>query len=179
MEKKKQNVLLIIMGVLILMEIVLVVIDFSEFIAVHVCMMATLLFTALYGFIFYKKPHGNMLKYAMLIFAISNILSSMVSLQNFSQSLFVSIALSVLSSAVVCYGAGRLNRIKQNKILFPIICVVYFVVSILWFAECPADYHTSVLSDARLFSTPTIFLTLMIAYFVRYKEHKEAGISDK
>jgi len=174
--KKTKNVLLAIMGVLIVAEIVIcIVIAQSNVLVIDILMrLVSLLFTTLYGFWLYKKPHGNMLKCAMLIFAIVSILASSKTLMTGKSYHIV----KLLASAAVCYCAGRLNRIDQNKYLMPIIGVAFLAVSFYGvYLSIVNNYATAVIIASCFIFTINYF-TLMIAYFVRYDEHKEAGLID-
>jgi len=175
MEKKtSKNVWLIIMGVLVLAAIVIRVFILQTRTVFAFLQLLSLVFTALYCFFLYKKPHGNMLKYAMLIFVLTNIIGGSLNLLRGEQYQIA----KVLASAALCYCAGRLNRIEQNKILLPIIGIVYLGLSMY-----TTRYFISTLPDSWIqflasFTNAINYLTLLIAYFVRFKEHKEAGLTD-
>jgi len=181
MEKKtSKNILLVIMGVLILAEIAItgyeaVTSRSSLYFFIN---LAALVGVALYGFWFYKKPHGNMLKYAMLLSALSIVVSTIWSVFQWDEP-FIEIFLPIFASCLMFYVAGRLNRIDQNKYLLPIIAAILFSTCVIdWISFCVA---TRTIKLIRYLAVPNQFitlLTLMIAYFVRYKEHKEAGLAD-
>jgi len=186
MEKKKQNVLLIIMGALITISLIARLCVIKDYSISGIPMIVSLIFVALYGFWLYKKPHGNMLKYAMLLFAFASIISAVsviimdMDYISTSEKIKYDIAfkiVKILCASAICYGAGRLNRIKQNRILFPIIDLLFLVESVSMFFTYSNDY--SVLIMFSYFNFTIAFTTLMIAYFVRYKEHREAGLTDK
>lgn len=177
MEKKtSKNILLAIMGVLILAELICGILTLGEGgLFIEISSLISLAFIALYGFWLYKKPHGNMLKYAMLILAVSQILIAISCVDIGVGNAYGCTAL-VFSSAILVYVAGRLNRIEQNKYLLLIAFAIQFVCDLLDVISC-ADQFTFVYKCVS-FSIPVATLTLMIAYFVRYKEHKEAGLMD-
>jgi len=175
MEKKtsKNNILLAIMGVLILTEIVIGFITLQNPFF-DILGMIPLFFIALYGFWFYKKPHGNMLKYAMILLAISEIMTSLVCVKNgwnFERQTF-----KIFAAAALIYAAGRLNRIDQNKYILPLVFVVQFACDALAVIDFSPLY--SPIYFIAWFSGTISAAALLIAYFVRYKEHKEAGLSD-
>ena len=175
MENKKTttNILLIIMGILTLAEIILRLCIIKTNTFSGIVLIISMLFVALYCFFLYKKPHGNTLKYAMLLFALSSIFSSISYLMKVPD---YNSAIIILADAGICYGAGRLNRIDQNRILFPIIAIVLLGCSI-WSVT---HYNTGgVIRAFSFFNGFIAFTALMIAYFIRYKEHKEAGLADK
>lgn len=178
MEKKStgntsKHILLTIMGVLTLAEIILRLCIITTNTFSGVVMIVSMLFVALYCFFLYKKPHGNTLKYAMLLFALSSILSSISYLM---KAAHYSGAITILVSAAICYGAGRLNRIDQNRILFPIIDIILLGQNIWTVTHFNSNGAIGAFSFFNYFIA---FTTLMIAYFVRFKEHKEAGLADK
>jgi len=179
MEKKtSKNILLAIMGVLILLELFAAIASFSSlnFIASS-CAIVALLFVALYGFWLYKKPHGNMLKYSMIILAASIIVNAAKCIQMNYNPLYIHIT-RLLSAAMITYIAGRLNRIEKNKYLFVIGVVALFVVDFMGIIpNIGSEYFTFFVFLRFVYDAVTL-LTLMIAYFVRYKEHKEAGLMD-
>jgi len=174
MEKNKsKNVLLAIMGVLIVAAIVLRLsyIQLSTFTGIIAILYLVLL--ALYGFKLYKIPHGNLLKYTILFFACGEMIKCAYQLKCYDLS-YMYIA-TIVVCGIICYCAGRLDRIEQNKVLFPIIEVYFICFSIFLAFKC-IDLGLSFVLG--LFIQPITFATIMIAYFTRYKEHKEAGLTD-
>jgi len=173
-KKRLTNILLVILGILNIIEIGARIIIIQTNTFAGVVQMISLLFAVLYVFWLYKKPHGNILKYAMLIFAIANILSSSYLLlagRTYQMA-------KLLAVAAVCYCAGRLNRIDQNKYIMPIIAIVLIGVSICGVYYNVINQTANVFTVLTSFNNTINYITLMIAYFVRYEEHKEAGIMD-
>jgi len=175
MEKKKQNILLITMGALIVISLIATALTISTNVIGGVCTLIPLVMTALYGFFLYKIPHGNMLKYAIIVLAVAKIISA-ATYTSIDSSTVLANTLVALCSCAMCYCAGRLNRIEQNKILFPIIEIITLVLGSTWVK--PFSDISSVFLNIRSMAYPMIFATIMIAYFVRYKEHREAGLAD-
>jgi len=171
--KKSTNILLIIMGVLILVELVFEIIIFQNSLVDYISLIS-LTFVALYGFWLYKKPHGNMLKYAILIAAVVNIFVTCTLIQE-GLAMDRQIA-RIIASVILVYISGRLNRIDQNKFLFPIAFAIQFVCDIIDYITCSDMFDP--IFKLTWFTAPIMILTLMIAYFVRYKAHKEAGLAD-
>jgi len=177
MEKKTgKNVLLVIMGGLIIVAIIARILKFPKSPVDTIAYSISLVFTALYGFWFYKKPHGNMLKFAMLIFALTTTITSCCSMV--SKGVVNHQIIKIIALLIVCYCAGRLNRIDQNKYLMSILCLVFLGLSIYTVIGTIMDQSITFASTIRHFSYTINYITLMIAYFVRYKEHKEAGLLD-
>jgi len=175
--KKTKNILLAIMGIFVLAELVAIVISLADGITIFsICQAVALIFVASYGFWLYKKPHGNLLKYALLLIAGAQLFGATEALAN-AKAASGALTTSVFFAAALVYVAGRLNRIDQNKILLPIIAA-FELYGAIWSVINFAGQE-SALTLFSWFSRSIMIFTLMIAYFVRYKEHKEAGISDK
>jgi len=175
-KKTGTNVALAIMGVLILILIALEIYSLSTPNLIFFCDLAALVCTALYGFFLYKKPHGNMLKYTMLIFAASNLVIAIQMLWYNVGSAYVH-AISLVIAGMLCYVAGRLNRIEQNRFILLIALVLFVIRSVASLILFPTP---SFITNFTICGQPIImFLTLCCAYFVRYKAHKEAGLADK
>jgi len=118
-----------------------------------------------------------MLKYAMILSALSIVVAEVESIYEWPDP-FIEIFLPIFSACLLFYVAGRLNRIEQNKYLLAIVVIILLIGCIIdWIS-----FSASPVATIVYFKIPCHFivvLTLTIAYFVRYKEHKEAGISDK
>jgi len=113
-----------------------------------------------YAFIGYKKPHGNLLKYIILI-------SNLVGLQVINEGLGL---LIVVETGIRCYAAGRLERVKENLILL-ILLTACDVGLTIWLAVSNA-------LTVGVVAALVVWLDICVAYFLRYKEHKEAGLAD-
>ncbi len=117
-----------------------------------------------------------MLKYAMLILAASQMLrySNYLSAGVIAEYLNI---LVLLSSGVLIFVAGRLNRIEQNRYLLIVALLARLIAGIIGIAHdggvAPVLFLITYLFDA------VEILTLCCAYFTRYQEHKEAGLADK
>jgi len=174
--KSVKNILLIVMGVLIVVAVIARILKIQTKPVPTVLYLISLLFTALYGFWFYKKPHGNMLKYAMLIFAVTTIIQGCYSMA--SDGTVTYALVRVLAAAAVCYCAGRMDRIKENRYLMPVIALLFLMTSIYKEVCDVSSRSVELASSIRHFSYTINFITLMLAYFIRYKEHREAGLTD-
>jgi len=120
-----------------------------------------------------------MLKYAMLLSALFIAISSIMQVYYWEEN-FLEVFMPVFAACLIFYVAGRLNRIDQNKYLLPLIILILLVDFICELFTISAD-SASVISISRYISAPRqiiIVLAFTIAYFVRYDEHKEAGISE-
>jgi len=177
--RKRTNIVLVVMGALILMEMITSIISVIEhgiISAMSLSAIASLVFIAIYGFILYKKPHGNILKYAMLLLALAQVLNYADCLKMGYIEEYISI-IGLISAGIVVYVSGRLNRIEQNKYLLMIALILELFNAIFSIVKY-ANFISVAFVITYLFESIAI-LTLMIAYFVRYKEHKEAGLTDK
>jgi len=176
MEKRKTaEVILVILEGLLFVELVLGICTI-QYPFLDTIALIPLILGILYGLWLYRKPHGHMLKYAMLIFAIERIIESIGCIKQGWDVSYNQTA-KIFASVIIVYIAGRLNRIEQNKYLFPIAFLLIFegvLVAVITFAT-----QYSLIYVISWFGEPILILTFMISYFVRYDEHKEAGLIDK
>ncbi len=171
-KKTSKNIWLHIMGVLILLVTISRLCTIGENTLQGILMIASLVLTALYGFFLYKKPHGNMLKFAMLLFSFTGILSNCIYLAYAPVAYDYAI---ILGYTVLFYVAGRLNRIEQNRFILPVLLVMLIIKSVILVNAFHPETFVGFLSN---FCQPITLLTLCCAYFTRYQEHKEAGLQD-
>ncbi len=176
--KTSKNILLAIMGVLILAEIVLNVYCCitGRKIVYNLINLIALVVVAFYGFELYKKPHGNMLKIAMLVSALAIVVSVIESIYEWPDQ-FIEIFLPIFAACLLFYVAGRLNRIEQNKYLLPLVAIILLACCVMDWVSFISDPVATIVYF-KVTNHFVITLTLMIAYFVRFKEHKEAGLMD-
>ncbi len=120
-----------------------------------------------YAFCGFRKPHGNLLRYIILFFAITHILSIYQLAELSSQWQAI---ISALAFGLCCYIAGRLHKVKQNIILMSIVIVLRLIGMSFELAE-------GIWTIGAI--TPLIILIdILVAYVLRYKDHKEAGLMD-
>ncbi len=163
------KILLGLQAVLIIAVLVVTIISLDSSPVTGICSIVTIAFVIMYGLFLYKKPHGNLLKYAMLLFAFSMIFSTAMNTYN---TVFMDL-IKLICAGALCYTSGRLDRVEQNKYIFAgigILLIIYWAIYVFsgvsWFVFF------------RRGSNIIIFVTLSLAYFLRYKQHKEAGIMD-
>ena len=128
-----------------------------------------------YGLIGYKKPHGNMVRYMMLILAIY-VAASVITQINVWGASWPVILSSSFAAMAITYMAGRLNKAKKN-IFVAVLASLLLLVRCFWFLDQPdlsgADIALFVLDRCQpLF----MWLTIVLIYFFRYREHQEAGL---
>lgn len=184
MEKKSNGklVAIIVLGLLTAFGLIIEILSFTRytadfssgsslFLLTYAITSVLLLYYAVAG---YKKPHGNLLKHLFLLFAIC-CLSGVVTVA--AEHNAIDTAYNVIRGIVVlmtAYVAGRLDRFKQNVILMSIIGVLMLASSLVYTSNC-----TEVLSFLSCFTFFFLWADMMVAYIIRYKEHKEAGLTDK
>jgi len=177
MEKKKQNKLLLglciaLIVFTIVIEVRTLLLNLNGFVAVVLAIVVLMDLLVFYYIISgYKKPHGNLLRYQMLMFATTMVLDV---------SCFANISLYVLLRSMtillISYIAGRLNKINQNKVLMPIVLLMIFASGCLTVKNLPTD---DLINSISYFMDSLVWIVTCAAYFVRYKAHKEAGLTDK
>jgi len=137
------------------------------FLCVSGCISLFILYYLLYG---YKKPHGNLLRFIMLAFALSMI---------FDDTLFsvftAYVPVRTVTVMLIAYMAGRLNKFEKNRILMPVILVLTVVTAIIITKEFPSD---ETVVNLAVFACPVQWCIVCAAYIARYKQHKEAGLAD-
>jgi len=138
------------------------------FVINHVLPLIMYIMVVIYGFISYKKPHGNVLRYAMFTFSVY--LALMIATAGSNG--YACGYLLPLAAVMAAYMSGRLNKIEKNKWLMIIetVLLAAFVVT--------ESMHTGTNILPVIVSSGShliIWLLLIIAYIVRYQEHKEAG----
>lgn len=182
--KSKKILVYIIMGLLsvagIYSEIVMCVQKniFSFTVeAIITCAMFVLI--AYYAVSNYKAPHGNLLKYLFLVFAVM----CFTGLLSFSPNSPISgskrYVYQIARGAVVIlstYIAGRLDRIKQNTVLMVISAILLLATSLESIVLWGTTNFFAILFRSNFF---IMWLDLMIAYLFRYHGHKEAGLTDR
>lgn len=129
--------------------------------------LAVSAFIGYYAFIGYKKPHGNLLKCIILLSAVTNILA----VYQFAR---INAPFQAVVEAIVmglrCYVAGRLHRVKQNMVFISIVTAVILAGKIIAVAMGNATIGT--------FAPLVIWIDIFVAYVLRYKAHREAGLAD-
>jgi len=117
----------------------------------------------------YKKPHGNLLKLIILAYAASFLILIFQCANNGFAWGSVTYTITI---GILCYAAGRLHRAKQNLIFMSILTVLILIINI-------APLVVGGKPTIGVFTQVIIWIDICVAYFLRYKEHKEAGLMDK
>lgn len=152
----------------------------------------------------YKIPHGNLMRYLFLAFAVTFMIESILA-QQASMPMTILTAIIALGSA---YVAGRLGRYKEAGIIMAIVLIALVVIFILCNTEQPPlPMKTEIVAEpgpivesmvkpdvpapaesrvaAAFLGRSGIALAnvfswgvLAFAYMIRYKQHKEAGFDE-
>ncbi len=132
----------------------------------------------------YKKPHGNLLRNMFLLYSFfcAGEMIAMVFYANEHGYLSTSFprSISMLIMVVLCaeltaFVAGRLDKIKKNSFLLALITAALIAVSLLDIGKPPFPQPVYLLWS---FVPVLVWLDLITAYILRYREHKEAGLTD-
>ena len=125
----------------------------------------------------YDKPHGNLLRIVMLCFAF------LVGIRAIALFFLPEItnAMTIFAAIIIAYMSGRLHKFKTMKYISVIVLLLLISVGITGIV-LENDTIQSLTINFDVFNsafTPAfIWLALSGAYFVRYAEHKEAGLID-
>ena len=186
MEKKSngKTIALIVLGLLTALGLVIEIITGIEYSAYYssgaylslATYSVTCVLLVYYAVAGYKKPHGNLLKYLFLLFTIC-CLGGILAVDA-ERTIYGTVFNYIRGVVVVmtAYIAGRLDRYKQNVILMSIIGLLMLASSIV---QLIPDPGTVLLGWFSCFTFFILWVDLMLAYILRYKEHKEAGLADK
>jgi len=175
MEKKKTNNLAvcIICGILTAFGIVASVVSLVNGSNEHwkindLIYLALTVLIGYYAAIGYRRPHGNLFKQIILIYVASYLILVYQLAQTGDAWQAVIRAITI---GIICYVAGRLHRVKQNFILIGIVTAIIMYIIVSAFIKQ--------IAKADILSMLIIWIDICVAYFLRYKEHKEAGLMDK
>jgi len=127
MEKKKSKYLVgsIICGILTAFGIVAGIVSLlsgsGAWITNDIFQLVLSLLVGYYVCAGYKQPHGNLLRYIILLYAANIILGLRAAVQYGNTGIITLLAIRI---GLLCYIAGRLVKVKQNLILMIIYTVL-------------------------------------------------------
>lgn len=131
--------------------------------------------TVYYMFVAYKNPHGNLLRYLLILATLESVFTFWYTFTIINRPLDAYDLCPLLEIAVVAYLSGRLNKYKEDIILFIIALILLLIVGI----HSSANFTmTSLVGRIAPFEKFTMLLALFVSYIARYKEHIEAGIEE-
>ncbi len=132
----------------------------------------------------YKKSHGDVLRYIFMLtslYYIGNVFCitvndiSMISEVNTALTPVV-VSLLSASAVIIAYVGGRLDKIKKNYAIMAVATAVQLAVSVVFIFSYGVNPWIDALVD---FSNFILWLDIVFVYVLRYKRHKEAGLTDK
>lgn len=175
--KKSQLIILFLILALNAYWIISNFVTFSSHITFEIGVSFFELLIAIFYLVYdYKKPHGNLMKYLLLLY----VLSAAILLLSFapSQPTYVN-AMYLCNIVFGTYMAGRLEHYKQNVIicLILLICnavVSYYLVNMIIGFVIPL----TLTNFGSCLGCVTVWLAIAGGYIIRYKLHKEAGFED-
>ena len=128
-----------------------------------------------YMFKGYQRPHGNLVQALMLIFAFFVASTIIAPDQRWGVLPWIVLFSNNLAAVFSGFMAGRLHKAEENKITAAIVGLL-LLVRCLWFLENPtmpgAEVMPFLLGRAQAL---LMWLMLVLIYFSRYQEHREAG----
>ena len=142
---------------------------------VHICVNLIMYFlVTAYALFGYRKPHGNMLKYIIILYGILIVTQSILPGSPLCSSRVRDIicGCSGIAAMAVAYISGRLDRIGRNKYLMIFVGLLISVCSVL--VICTFDDFNLMRCLSNL-TQPICWAALCLAYASRYDEHKSAG----
>lgn len=119
----------------------------------------------------YKLPHGNLVRYLFLTLAIYIAASIIIMVERWDISWIV-VAASNFAAVLIGYMAGRLQKVKKNIIVAAIVSVLLLVKS-FWPVE-GLNFNALFVLDRTM--PLFMWVTVVLIYFFRYNEHKQAGL---
>lgn len=125
----------------------------------------------------YKKPHGNLMRYLLLLYVI---LDGIILIEYAaSQPKYLNI-IYYIKAALVSYMAGRLDHYKQNLVICGIVLVCNAVIS-YYLLDMISNFGLplNIINIGSCIGCVTVWLAIAGGYIIRYKLHKEAGLEEK
>ncbi len=122
----------------------------------------------------YKKPHGNLVRYLMLVLALVTAASIHQMLLDYRELPWQVLLSGAVAAVLIGYMAGRLHKVKKNII---VVVIVTALLLIRCFWPLKLQYNAiSVFYVLDRSTTLLAWITVVLIYFFRYKEHREAGL---
>lgn len=185
MEKSKLNlktgelIALVLVAILNIMWLVCRFISFTGKVTFQtitpIIMLAITAFYALYG---YKKPHGNHVRYLLLIYA-AHMGSLLIANQGSTWLPTYASVAHVATIILATYMAGRLDRYKQNLIICAVITVLQIIYLYPYIYLYIQNNSMTFVNFFRIIGIVSIWLAIAVSYIIRFKPHKEVGLEDK
>ncbi len=149
--------------------------------------LASIIYYALAG---YKLPHGNLLRFIFLLLSLTCLngvidTAQLIPYHEVSDlnNLLLIIGFDGISVLLIAYVGGRLDKIKKNYLPIVLITIAQLgesIVSVFVYDSFTAFSGWSCFVQVVWsFTNCIIWFDIAFAYILRYKEHKEAGLTDK
>lgn len=182
MQDKKNTLYRLLISAVALIGLAVSVVSFIWRLNNHISIRSFILVAVYYGFVFYygiagyKKPHGNMVRYLLLILALYIAASIIIMVSRFEDVSLIIFASSNFAAVLIGYMAGRLSKVKKNIVVAIIISVLLLLKSFWPVAGGELNMYSIFVLDR----TMPIFMWITVAfiYFFRFSEHKQAGIAE-
>ena len=156
-------------------------VDITPGFVAWVIMFAAIIY---YTFAGYKRPHGNLLRaiYILMSLTCLNGVIDSAKYMNLFEGNELNMQLLIVGLDGICvlliaYVGGRLDKIKKNYLPLILITAAQVVKSVLFISLYGA--WSDLVRFVWNFSTCILWLDIAFAYILRYREHKEAGLTDK
>ena len=124
----------------------------------------------------YKKPHGNHMRYLLLIYVVYE---SIILIRSADWQPVYMLVANLAIIVLATYMAGRLDRYKQNVTISAIILFLHLVYIYPFINNAIANNALTAIKFVSYIGPVTIWLAIAAGYIIRYKPHKEAGLADK
>ena len=128
----------------------------------------------IYGFVGYKKPHGNLLRYLMMLCALNIACEAIYRIERYGKTYAYAL---VTAALVIIFISGRLDKIKKNAWLTVLALVIIALGLIVGTIHLKNGF--SFISLVKHAGPFVQWVGISGIYFARYAEHKEAGLADK
>ena len=122
-----------------------------------------------YGVYAYRQPHGNLLRYVIVVFAFLLVMenySTAASPVYNEQNRGIEILLTGSAAVSAAYIGGRLNKVRTNRVPYAFVLILLFLRC--GFASGDSEIISLELADAVL------WMVIGISYFLRYTLHRDA-----
>ena len=131
----------------------------------------------LYGFFGFNTAHGNLLRYACLLFGILTALSAV--LAGGSQTVML---LQTAGAVLAAYMSGRLAKLRKNRFIIPLVFLLFLAAAFLSGGQAQpvtlpgiSPLGAALLLPLLPYNTVILWTAISISYLVRFRQHIAAG----
>ena len=175
--KTNQLIAIIVIAALNVLSLVCNLIFFKGHLSTNIILSVSMFIASgIYAFSAYKKPHGNFMRYLLLVYTL---IGSVIFVQLCkNQESYMNI-LDVVMIILMAYMAGRLDHYKQNIVICAMVLAKTLLVSANLITAMNSLGRLSFVTFFSSIGSTTCWLSIAASYIIRYKPHKEAGLEDK